>query len=110
MFLHMSVILSTGRESLYDVTSFLATWSHVPCGGLCLWSHVPSRGVSVSSHVPTWGTTPCRAPPPYGKERTVYILLECILVYDLFVDLHDQFPSFVALELDKEEIINVTDF
>ena len=67
-------------------------------GGLCLWSHVP-----------TGGTTPYRD-LPYGKERMVYILLECILVCDLFVDLHFQFPSFVALELDKEEIINVADF
>ena len=32
MFLHMSVILSTGRGSLYDVTSYLAAWSHVPSG------------------------------------------------------------------------------
>ena len=32
MFLHMSVILSTGRGYLYDVTSYLAAWSHVPSG------------------------------------------------------------------------------
>ena len=36
------VCLSTGW-SLYDVTSCLPPWSHVPSRGLCLWSHVPSR-------------------------------------------------------------------
>ena len=43
----MSVILFTG---VYNVTSCLAAWSHVPSRGsmgLCPWSHVPSRGVSV---------------------------------------------------------------
>ena len=45
--------LST-REGLYDVTSYLA------------WGRSLSRGVSLR--------------PPYGKERAVCILLECILV------------------------------
>ena len=55
MFLHMSVILSTvGKGSLYDVTSFLAAWFHVPSGlsvsgpmflpgGFFIWSHVPRQ-------------------------------------------------------------------
>ena len=43
MFLHMSVTVSKG--SLYDVSSCLAAWSHVPSGGLYLWSHVSSRGL-----------------------------------------------------------------
>ena len=46
MFLHLSVILFT-NGSLYDVTSCLAAWSHVPLEeSLCL-VHVPSSGVSV---------------------------------------------------------------
>ena len=34
-----------GWWSLYDITSCLADWSHVPSVGLCPWSHVPSRGI-----------------------------------------------------------------
>ena len=83
----LSVILFTGgRGSLYDVTSCLAAWSHVPSGGLCLWFHVPSggslsRGGSPWQRLP-WTETPLNRDhsPPYGKERAVRILLECILV------------------------------
>ena len=34
MFLLVSVILSTGEGSLYDVTSCLTAWSHVPSIGV----------------------------------------------------------------------------
>ena len=47
MFLHLSIVHSVdGRVSLYDVTSCLSAWSHIPLGGggVCAWSHVPSRG------------------------------------------------------------------
>ena len=48
---HSGVFL--GGRGLYDVTSFLAAWSHVPSRGVCLWSHVPFRG-----------GLPDRDPPP----------------------------------------------
>ena len=37
-------------RGIYDVTSCLDAWSHVPSmeKGLCLWFHVPSGAVSVS--------------------------------------------------------------
>ena len=66
MFLLACVILFPGGRSLYDDTSCLVVWSPVPSRGLRLWSHVSSGG-GVSD-------------PPYGKERAVHILLECILV------------------------------
>ena len=75
------------QGGLYDVTSCLAVWSHVLSrgslsgpmffiGGLCL-------GVSLTE-------TPCTETPldwdhPYGKERVVHILLECILVLKIFL-------------------------
>ena len=74
-----------GRGSLYDVISFLVAWSHVPSeGGLCLWSHVPSGVICLPRGVYVQGVslteTPLDRDPPHGKERVVYILLECILV------------------------------
>ena len=33
-----------GLWSLYDVTPYLATWSHTPSKGLCPWSHIPFGG------------------------------------------------------------------
>ena len=48
----------------------LPVWPHVPSGGL-------SRG-SLSGGVSVQGV--CRVPPPYGKERAVRILLECIII------------------------------
>ena len=38
------LVMGWGWWSLYDVTSCLAAWSHVPSWGFCLWSHVPSMG------------------------------------------------------------------
>ena len=66
----MSVILSTsgqrGGGSLYDVTSCLAAWSHVPSGGsLCLWSHVPLRGSLSKEGLPD--RDPSRQRPPQTK-------------------------------------------
>ena len=36
-----------GMGSLYDATSCLAAWCHVPSRGFCLSFHVPSGGISV---------------------------------------------------------------
>ena len=62
-----------GGGSLYDVTSCLVAWSHVP-----------SRGVSVSGPMFLRGGLcqgePLDRDPPYGEEWAVRILLECILV------------------------------
>ena len=33
------------HRSLYDVTSCLAAWPHVPSRGLCCWFYVPSGGL-----------------------------------------------------------------
>ena len=45
---HVCYSVHRDGGSLYDVTSCLAVWSHVPSeGGLCLWSRVPSKGVSL---------------------------------------------------------------
>ena len=59
---------------LYDVTSCLAAWSHVPGGtvegGLCLGGFLSrGRGVSVRE-----------IPHLYSEERAVRFLLECFLV------------------------------
>ena len=46
MFLHMSVILSTGRVSLYDVTLCLAAWSmFLPGGSVSGTMFLPVEGV-----------------------------------------------------------------
>ena len=82
---------SPGGGGLYDVTSCLAVWSHVPSGGLCLWSHVPpgggvflSRRGGLSGGASVRETPLDRDPPPvYGKELAVRILLECILVVNV---------------------------
>ena len=61
------------QGSLYDVTSWLAAWSRV---------HF--RGVSVQ-RVSVGETPPDRDPPPlYSEERTVSILLECLLTFILY--------------------------
>ena len=89
MFLHMSVILFTGGGGSESLSQGVSLWGFCP-GGLC------PRGVSV------WGVCPgglcpgglclggslsgglcpgglCNGDPPYGSERAVCILLECIL-------------------------------
>ena len=98
MFLHLSVILFTGGG--------VSVWCHFLSGcqgrGLCLGVSVQSlsvqsgvslhgRGVSVggvsrgslSGASLSGGSLSARPPPPYGKERPVRILLECILVFIL---------------------------
>ena len=95
MFLHICHSVHGGGGclwSLYDVTSCLAAWSHVAFqGGLCLWSHVPSGKSPSRGSLSGCGGLPDRnasldtppppdRDPPYGKERAVHILLECILV------------------------------
>ena len=46
-------------------------------GGLCPWGSL--SGASLSSGVSVWGVSVMET-PPYGNERAVCILLECILV------------------------------
>ena len=88
--------------SLYDVTSYLAAWSHVPSGGLSPWSHVPSgvsvKGVSVQG-IPVWGSLSggisvqgslCLGGVSVGRlleseKRVVRILLECFLVSSVLI-------------------------
>ena len=74
MFLHMSVILSTGG-SLYDVTSCLAA------GGVLCPRRVSVRGwVCVQGVCVQEGL--CQEHPTlYDKEQSVRILLKCILVW-----------------------------
>ena len=69
MFLQACVSHSVHGGHLYDVTSCLAIWYHVPSGGS--QSLVPSEA-------------PEQKLPPldrdlYGEERAIHILLECIL-------------------------------
>ena len=53
MFLHMSVILSTGRVSLYDVTLCLAAWSmFLPGGSVSGTMFLPVEGGSLSWRSP----------------------------------------------------------
>ena len=73
MFLQVSVCAREG-ESLHDVISCLASWSHVPSGGslslvLCSFQGVSVRGAGV-----------CLCPGE-SEKRAVCILLECFLVY-----------------------------
>ena len=73
MFLHVSVILFTGGVSV----------SVLEGGGLCpggsLSGGALSRGWALSGGSLSW------RPPPYGNERAVRILLECILVFLCFL-------------------------
>ena len=101
MFLHLSVSHSVHREkgSLYNVTSCLAAWPHVPSGGSLSLVPCSFQGVS--------GGSPRQRPPidrdpfdrdpldrdypqtethrqrdlPFSKEWALHILLECILVW-----------------------------
>ena len=87
-----------GSGSLYDVTSCLAAWPHIPSGvslslAPCSFLGVLRPGVSVrglggfSVQGYLFGVSLTRDPrgqrPPYDKERPVRILLECILVLSL---------------------------
>ena len=49
-----------GLWSLYDVTSYLATWSHTPSRGLCPWSHIPFGGGGSLSGVSVGEPPPIR--------------------------------------------------
>ena len=74
MFLHMSVILSTGG-SLYDVTSCLAAGEVLCPGRVSVRGWVCVQGVCVQGGL-------CQEHPTlYDKEQAVRILLECILVW-----------------------------
>ena len=134
MLLLVSVILSTGRGSLYDVTSSLTAWSHVPSreslslvpcsfqgggsvsgpmfiqrGGLCLWSHVPSGGLIdiPAQRPPSWTET---LSPWFGKEWAVRILLECILVPHkfAFTTSAHSFTSCIKGNISFEFILSFT--
>ena len=82
MFLHVSVILFTGE--VFGLCPWgLHLGGGVFClGGLCLGTGVCVRGVSVKG-VSVWGGSLSGGSlswrPPYGNERTVRILLECII-------------------------------
>ena len=65
---------------MYEVTSSLADWSHVPSGYPSLVP-VSWGGGGFSVHGPFLGRDPPDRDRPYGKERAECILLECILVY-----------------------------
>ena len=69
MFLHVSVILFIGGVSV-------SVLGGLCCGGLCQGGLCPG-GVSVQGGL-------CHGDPPYGNEQAVLILLECILVYNIF--------------------------
>ena len=67
VFTHVCHSVYSGRGSLYDVTSCLAAWSHVPSGrGLCLLSHVPSGGYPWQR--PPWTETPLDRDPHLDRE------------------------------------------
>ena len=87
-------VCSQGGPSLLPRPMFLL-------GGFCLWSHVPSGGS------PSWGSLsggdPClgglcrggclcleglsQGDSPYGEQRAVRILLECILVTNVLLQI-----------------------
>ena len=71
------VCLSMG--CLYDVTSCLAAWSHVPSGGLCPWSHIPS-GKSLSRRVREGGL--CRETPGIRKAGGLHptVMVSCVWI------------------------------
>ena len=76
MFLHLSVILFTGRVSvqvggLCPKVGLCPEGSLCPEVGLCPEGGLCPGGVSVQGGL---------SDPPYGKEKAVHILLECILV------------------------------
>ena len=58
------LVMGWGWWSLYDVTSCLAAWSHVPSWGFCLWSHVPSMGSLFRGSL-SWGL--CLGVSVYGS-------------------------------------------
>ena len=128
MFLHMSVILSTGgRGSLYGVASYLAVLSHVHWGGggrvsvsvPIFLPGVSVQGVSVQGGLCPEGSLfrglsvkgdlypedpPDRDPPPpptYGEERAVRILRECILDSNYFLTIHVQ-CKLICMYIDSQ--------
>ena len=67
----LQACVSPGGGSLYDVTLWLAAWSHVP-----------SRGSLSSVCVGGGGSLSGGRPPKTVYEKAVHILLECCLVSD----------------------------
>ena len=75
MFLHVSVILFTGGVSV----------SVLGGGGLCPGGSLSGGGGgSVQGEGSVWRVSVMET-PPYGNERAVRILLECILVFLCFL-------------------------
>ena len=80
-----------------------------PEGGLCLGGLCPGGSQFMREGVSVWGVVSVREtprtktpPPPYGNERAVRILLECILVWVLLTKLIYEFvwrPNGVTKEL-----------
>ena len=87
---------SVHRGPLYDVTSCLVAWSHVPSGGLCPWSHVPSRGLCLGRHCPENPQKTHRHRDPTFK-RALRILLECALVLCKFVAYQIKSPNINSI-------------
>ena len=75
MFLHLSVILFTGG-------SMCGRWACVAgvcvCGGVCAWGHA-WQGICVAGGC-AYGGSMCAWQERWPLQRTVRILLECILV------------------------------
>ena len=92
-----TVSFCSGGVSVYDVTSSLPDWSHVPSiAGVSLSGGLYPPG-SLSTGVTVKGVPPrTENSPPYGNERTVRILLEYFLVSRYYV-----FQNFVLLRLKK---------
>ena len=81
----MSVILSMGKGSLYNVTSCLAAWSNVPSRGVSVW------GVSVQGEVSVQGGL-CPEGPPIQRtvgniHPDVYLLRKYYKTYDFSTDI-----------------------
>ena len=86
MFLHLCVILFTEGEGVSLTETSLDR--DLP-GQRPLWTETPvDRDTPLDRDTLSTGTPPAQRPPwtetPYGKEWAVRILLECILVLDIF--------------------------
>ena len=80
IFLHMSIMLSTGGRGLYMMS--VPVWLPGPMfpGGFCLWSNVPSRGsLSRGRGSLSRGSLSGRS-HPVGEEWAIRIQLERMLV------------------------------
>ena len=79
MFLHLSAILFTDPGGSLSGGSL----SRGSLSKGSLSKGVSVQGVSIQGVSVRWGSLSGK--PPYGKEQAVRILLECFLVYNMFV-------------------------